>query len=71
MNKVSLVMINGIDYIISHRFSDYVYLIEIDNPSNYLIRKIVKTNSGESLEVINDQEYMNALEIFSQNVSIN
>lgn len=66
MNKVSFVMINGIDYLISHRILDYVYLVDVDNPNNFLIRKVKKLGDSEYLEVINDTEYNEALSLFKE-----
>ncbi|MBO4245168.1 MAG: hypothetical protein J5892_00300 [Bacilli bacterium] len=66
MNKVSFVMINGIDYLISHRILDYVYLIDVDNPNNFLIRKVKKLGTSEYLEVIEDDEYNEALNLFKE-----
>ena len=66
MNKVSFVMINGIDYLISHRILDYVYLIDVDNPNNFLIRKVKKLGDSEYLEVIDDNEYNEALSLFKE-----
>ena len=66
MNKVSFVMINGIDYLISHRILDYVYLIDVDNPNNFLIRKVKKLGTSEYLEVIEDNEYNEALNLFKE-----
>ncbi len=69
MNRVSFVMINGIDYLISHRILDYVYLVDIDNPNNFLIRKVKKVGNSEFLEVIKDREYSEALDLFKAKVN--
>ena len=66
MNKVSFVMINGIDYLISHRILDYVFLVDVDNPNNFLIRKVKKLGDSEYLEVIDDNEYNEALSLFKE-----
>ena len=69
MNRVSFVMINGIDYLISHRILNYVYLIDVDNPNNFLIRKVKKVGNSEFLEVIKDNEYSEALDLFKEKVN--
>lgn len=63
---VAVVTIDGIEYTIVEIINGYAYLVDLDNPNNYLIMK----DAGEELVSVTDEdEYENALKLFSDKIA--
>jgi hypothetical protein len=62
---VAVVRIDDIDYTIVEVINGYAYLIDLDNPNDFLIMK----DEGEELVSITDEnEFENALKLFSDKI---
>jgi hypothetical protein len=63
---VAVVRIDDIDYTIVEVINGYAYLIDLDNPNDFLIMK----DEGEELVSITDEnEFENALKLFSDKIA--
>jgi len=58
---VAVIRIDDIDYTIIDIINDYTYLMDLDNPNDFIIMK----TEGEELVSINDEdEYNRALSLY-------
>ena len=63
---VAVVRIDDIDYTIVEVINGYAYLIDLDNPNDFLIMK----DEGEELVSITDEnEFENKLKLFSDKIA--
>ena len=67
MIKETIVLEDGIEYIITDTIKDYVYLNNINDLEDFCIRKKIKENDEFYLIGLeNDEEFYNALKLFEQ-----
>lgn len=63
--KVSIINVDNIPYVIKKRIDNYLLLVDINNPENFMIHKVIKNNNKESLIPLdNQEEFINALNKF-------
>lgn len=63
---VAVVRIDDVDYTIVEIINGYAYLVDLDNPNDFLIMK----DEGEELVSITDEnEFENALKLFSDKIA--
>lgn len=63
--KVSIINVDNIPYVIKKRVDNYLLLVDINNPENFMIHKVIKNNNKESLIPLdNQEEFINALNKF-------
>ena len=63
---VAVVRIDDIDYTIVEIINGYAYLVDLDDPNNFLIMK----DAGEELVSVTDEnEYESALKLFSDKIT--
>lgn len=63
--KVSIINVDNIPYVIKKRVDNYLLLVDINNPENFMIHKVIKNNNKESMIPLdNQEEFINALNKF-------
>lgn len=63
---VAVVNIDGVEYTIVEIINGYAYLVDLDNPKDFLIMK----DAGEELvSVTDEEEFENALKLFSDKIA--
>lgn len=67
MEKETIILENGIEYIITDTINNYVYLNNINNIKDFCIRKQIIENEDEYIVGLeNEDEYYKALELFEK-----
>jgi hypothetical protein len=63
---VAVVRIDDIDYTIVEVINGYAYLIDLDNPNDFLI---MKDEEEELVSITDENEFENALKLFSDKIA--
>ena len=67
MIKETIILEDGIEYIITDKINNYLYLNNINNPKDFCIRKEIMENEEEYIVGLkNEEEYFNALKLFEE-----
>ena len=67
MIDVDTIEINNVKYMVVGEIDNYVYLANIDNPSNFLIKKEIDKDGEKYLAPIEDkEEFKKALGLFTK-----
>lgn len=67
MIKETVILEDGIEYIITDKINNYLYLNNLNEPKNFLIRKETMENGEEYIcGLDNEEEYYNALKLFEE-----
>ena len=67
MIKETIILEDGIEYIITDAINNYLYLNNINDPNDFCIRKKIIENNEEYIIGLKDlEEYYNALKLFEE-----
>ena len=67
MIKETIVLEDGIEYIITDKINNYLYLSNINDPKDFCIRKELIEEGEEYISGLNnEEEYYSALKLFEE-----